>query len=668
MAFNQLPVIDASSKNSETSTRRMNEQINLKTGFNCRPQVPDTGIDYEVELVINKTQASAWQFPIQLKSIAGQFERVKNDAFISYSFETSRLGYLMRRLPARGLIVLYSDSENILLFDYVDRIYERLMEERISDEWKNNNKVSINIPASNILDPKAVHQIHQVFVQLFEQNERMHRDHGSKYKLPLGDLTASQTDLYSIEDIKAILLKHGMSFLNSYDIRIVYRLLSKLTHQQILEDDKLLVMAVVVYAEFGQYAESLMYFNKLNKRNPQLVESEITLQFSKLKSDLSLANITQDEFDIRLKKLGENASGGIDKITIDINSIFYELLAVKSFHPMPEDLSSKIEKLFNDIEASRQPEDIKCMLELWNTENLMILFNGIRHRAFSEVRIMETLGRSFTMQERLEKVTLLIEQEKEYTNRLDGLNKYAKANDKKLLLAHVWALNNRGTYSKQLDYYTFQPVRETIKISKELIFNNIILGLQAYNLFMELDHLMEAYHSLCTSIELIDVSRKFLDYTDPIDREDLLGKKQLLEQQFDGVPYELSAEKLAEKIKVHEPINYHPDSMDFLKDFDDLQMETLARITMNATHLQESSLSFIIDEMKGYRTFFNSNATGKLLILQSPSNVGPNGERYQSPIRFILKSRETGLESSEATDVAKLLSDWGYQTSVVNKE
>jgi hypothetical protein len=387
MSYNQLPVIDASAKNSETSIRRMNEQLNLNTGFNCRPQVPDTGIDYEVELVINGTQASAWQFPIQLKSIAGEFERVKNDAFISYPFETSRLGYLMRRLPARGLIAIYSDTENLLLFDYVDRIYERLMEERNSDEWKNNDKVNIHIPVSNILDMEAVHQIHPVFVQIFEQNERMHRDHGAKYKLPLGDLTTSQSDPDSIEDIKAILLKHGMSFLNSYDIRIVYRLLSQLTHQQILEDDKLLLMAVVVYAEFGQYAESLMYFHKLNKRNPQLAEGEITLQFSKLKSDFSLANITQDEFDLRLKELGQMASGGIDKITIDINSIFYELLAVKPFHPMPEDLSGKIEKLFQDIEASRQPEDIKRMLELWNTENLMILFNGIRHREFSEVRI-----------------------------------------------------------------------------------------------------------------------------------------------------------------------------------------------------------------------------------------------------------------------------------------
>ncbi len=111
MAFTDMPAIDRSSINSETSTQRFKDIINLKSGFQVRVEWPDTGCDLNIELILDGRGASSQIFPVQLKSIE-KFTLVKDKAYISYSFETSRLRYLMRRLPAMGIVVLYSVEEN----------------------------------------------------------------------------------------------------------------------------------------------------------------------------------------------------------------------------------------------------------------------------------------------------------------------------------------------------------------------------------------------------------------------------------------------------------------------------------------------------------------------------------------------------------------------------
>lgn len=113
MAFSDNPIIDQYSRNSEESELNLRKFLNQNSGFICRPDVPDMGCDFDVELI--KGGSSNWRFPIQLKSIEAP-EIINDGKFISYSFKTSRLGYLMRRIPAMGMVVLYSvEQQNVTM-------------------------------------------------------------------------------------------------------------------------------------------------------------------------------------------------------------------------------------------------------------------------------------------------------------------------------------------------------------------------------------------------------------------------------------------------------------------------------------------------------------------------------------------------------------------------
>src|SRR6202035_3823717 len=135
MAFTDSPIIDQYARNSEKSERRVRDFINQETGFICRQEVPDKGCDFDVELILNGKECSSWKFPIQLKSVE-KLQLVEDQPFIALSFETSRLDYLMRRIHAMGIIIFYSVEEDRCFYDFVDKIYTRLMEERESEDWK----------------------------------------------------------------------------------------------------------------------------------------------------------------------------------------------------------------------------------------------------------------------------------------------------------------------------------------------------------------------------------------------------------------------------------------------------------------------------------------------------------------------------------------------------
>jgi len=101
MAFDDLPEIDQSSKNSDLSERRFTDLLNPHTGFICRTDVPDKGCDFDVELIVEKSGASNWRFPTQLKS-SEEMTIIEDGGVISYPFKTSRLGYLPRYAENRS--------------------------------------------------------------------------------------------------------------------------------------------------------------------------------------------------------------------------------------------------------------------------------------------------------------------------------------------------------------------------------------------------------------------------------------------------------------------------------------------------------------------------------------------------------------------------------------
>ncbi len=93
MAFTDDPKIDKNAERSEESVLFVKQLMNLKTGFLCREEHPDYGVDLDVELKNETEGVSGKQFAIQIKST----ESVKvinesGDKYVSLKFKTSRLG------------------------------------------------------------------------------------------------------------------------------------------------------------------------------------------------------------------------------------------------------------------------------------------------------------------------------------------------------------------------------------------------------------------------------------------------------------------------------------------------------------------------------------------------------------------------------------------------
>ena len=123
MAFDDSPIVDQSSKVSQESVFAVKIFFSKKAGFIAREITDDYGIDLEVELILESSKPSAWSFPIQIKSNA-KAKAVEHNGkqFITFPFLTSRLGYLCRRIPAYGIVVLYDEDSKSCFYDYVENI------------------------------------------------------------------------------------------------------------------------------------------------------------------------------------------------------------------------------------------------------------------------------------------------------------------------------------------------------------------------------------------------------------------------------------------------------------------------------------------------------------------------------------------------------------------
>jgi len=69
MAFHDCPIIDPHSLNSELSEIAVKNILNQSTGFIYRPDIPDKGCDFDLELIIEGVDATNRRFGIQIKSV-----------------------------------------------------------------------------------------------------------------------------------------------------------------------------------------------------------------------------------------------------------------------------------------------------------------------------------------------------------------------------------------------------------------------------------------------------------------------------------------------------------------------------------------------------------------------------------------------------------------------
>ncbi|MGF7230593.1 DUF4365 domain-containing protein [Arachidicoccus sp.] len=346
MAFKDTPQIDRFSKNSNISEVALEGCLNQAAGYICRRDVPDKGCDYDVELIENGTNITAWRFALQLKSVE-KLTFVSDGTHISYNIETSRLGYIMRRIPARGLIVLYSLEQNKMFYDYADKIYERLMTDRDSDAWQDNDTVNIRIPIENVMDSDGVKKIHDIFINRFRSAAQMQSSHGAKYGLPTTNLSGDTGyDWNNLDDVKKMLVEYGIFLLNNYDLHIVYELISRLSHNEICADRELLKLAAATYCEIGMYSEARLYNKRFLKSTGITPNEKMVSDYIELKIGLGLGEVSIQDFIATATDISNRDTNEHNKIMLEINVTFYKLLELKADEEIPESIKLSI----NDVQ------------------------------------------------------------------------------------------------------------------------------------------------------------------------------------------------------------------------------------------------------------------------------------------------------------------------------
>lgn len=656
MAYSDNPIIDRYSNNEERSERKVREYLNQDTGFICRAEVPDKGCDLDVELILDGGKSSSWKFPIQLKSIE-KLDLVNNKQFISLPFETSRLGYLMRRIPSMGVIIFYSVKENKCFYEFADKIYSALTEDRGSEEWKGNDNVNIRISYSNLLDEGASRLIHDIMRHRYEQATIMQSSFGEKYGLPtVGLVDNFQFDFRNVDDLKRFLQEYGLLLLNNYDLGIIQDFITQIPNQEIYRDKELLLIAAVSYAEASQHTESQLFCKKLLKF--QLNETEtLMLRFVELKNNHALGYLSDSEMIGALEELKEVGTDEQNKITIAISQIYYKLGQIKAFINVPEPVISGIHQIFEAIEKSSDKERTKLLLTLWNCENLSYLISSIASARFGEVRIREALGEKVTIEERQEGAVEIIRMETMLHEKVLAINKSASVSDDKLMKAYSMALDVKHYIHHQVNYLAFEvPVSKQPDFEKRLS-NKIAYAATAYNYFIELRMDKEAYENLCNMLEMIELAQGY-NVNVSYDKMPLYDVKTQMEAVLETPVRIIMFPGLLEEKRMQQETK-EGSLMIVLKSLSDEQLQSLAKTTLLGLQLPETCLPNLVVEMKAYRLFHQRCSDNNIIVLQK-KNEYEIQHPYVLPIRFVLRSKATGIETSPSSDMDALLTMWGY--------
>ncbi len=182
MSFYTRPKIDFNAERSEKSVLLVRQFFLMENGFVSREidGTKDYGVDIYTELVDSDGPMGV-SFPIQIKSAKkGQIIEKKNGDYISLQFKTSRLGYLCNHIPYYGLIVYYDEYTESLYFDYVWKIYERLMLIKGDDSWKNQETAIIHIPIENTLSKDSLLEIYNTFSNISNNHISLIKDKGGR--------------------------------------------------------------------------------------------------------------------------------------------------------------------------------------------------------------------------------------------------------------------------------------------------------------------------------------------------------------------------------------------------------------------------------------------------------------------------------------------------------
>lgn len=550
MGFDQFPKVDRYSENENESNNYFNLHFSQKNGFLASKPV-DKGCDFVVEL-IHRGASTNWRFSVQLKSIEDP-TFIKTQTLLSYPFEVSRLRYLLEAVPPVSLILLYWPDRNALYYDFAEVIYKGILDRHDGNmAWKEQDKVNIHIPLSNIVDESNLSYIHS---KILTQHQNSTDRSPSLYPNTTKYIHTSAIDSKQESDaITADLLKsHGLQMYFRNEIPKLTELIDQINLKFLREDSRLSIVAGLTYMAIGLYVDASFFIEKALNNGSITPEDKEHADWVKLYLDQSLGKISLQEYNNRVKQdlqklLANDISGRLKyKLSLARNEI--ELLTPNGMNAYFEMINGYF-VTEHEITAANLPTEIMISHRLQNVTNLGVLWiksDYFLRSSFTQERkknneIDPILIREF--ESLAGKLTITVEQS------FAHLKPIARNFVHNIMLAHCYESQVSIWLMLQLNALKF-PIKR-FEFHNEDHKNNLSLHIhcakEALEIFTDRHFYLSAYNMSLMLLELFEFA-VHSEIPVNLDKVDILSQAEALRQKLNLGPWELQLKALIEAHK-----------------------------------------------------------------------------------------------------------------------
>ncbi|WP_024480420.1 DUF4365 domain-containing protein [Cellulophaga baltica] len=667
MAFIDNPTVDDYSKNCEDSVLAVKTLLKQKNGFICRTVVPDFGIDEDVELNLftEKTgkydNASNKHFSLQLKSIDKDNKDkliTKNDVeYIKLQFETSRLGYILRRPPAYGIVIIYDVREELLYFDYCENIYFRLNDVHGNDKWKNSEKPLIYIPTKNILDKDSIADIYNFMIDRHKNAQLCNIANASKYDIPIFEdsIVQAEIDYHNPKTIEKCLLDYGWTLINSNDFILIQSMLGNLPYSKVMASSDLLLLSAVVNCEIGNFIDADYFLKKYELVNDSNIEKLEIKTFTSFKVDFAFGRLNSNDYLIRLENQKERVSGDFNKLLIEVNIIYFKLLVQTENKTFSSDIINDIEVLFSIIKDSNIDERKKHHLVNYHTFNFNFYATNLIIEKIGEFKIKESLNIDTPISERIENAKLILS--------------ITELSQKQSMSTWEYAEKFGDEYLKANSLYNLSHYFFTFRFNIALLDNqnglvdagiksiyerNINYAFNAYDIFQKMARNKDAYNAIIMAYEITALFQLLYNHTILNELGEIEKQIKLIEKQLNLPEYESVVNSALNK--KDKEIEDSKNSFDIHESDFDISADKILR----ALNLPKERKENIIADMKSQKYFYDNRQSENLELLQDLRHTQKNETYYETVPSHLIRCNKCGFQTIQNKDVKHLLSMFDY--------
>jgi hypothetical protein len=653
MSFSDNPIVDLASKNSEESVNAVRCLFTRKNGFITRKEDPDYGVDEDVELMIDN-QASSKKFAIQIKSVVkANFIKTRNNDYVSLQFKSSRLGYLCRRPPAYGIIIIYDDSSQVSYFDYVNEICNRLNDQNNNDDWKKVDKPTIHIPISNILNNESIKAIHEKMVGCHKNNQFLLTAFGGDYNIPVyqDNITNDKIDFNNPKVVAEFLSDNGLRLFNHNDLSFLQSLISKLTLSDLLKSKELSLLSSIINCETGNFIDADYFLKKSFSAIDFNADQKNLWSFTRYKTDFALGNYEYKDYLVKLEELSKAVKGNFNDIVLKINIVFLKLLISNEERKFNENLIEEIDHVFDLIFNLSIDDEKKYNLINYHSFNLHMYATSMLIDKMGKIQIKKTLNIFVPLNQRINDVKSIVDilgLPTKYT--FEALS-YANKNDNRYIRATSLYQLSHYFLMLQLTMFNHDEITPFTDEISARYKKNIEYSSFAYNEFVDLNIYKDGYNALTLTYELLQLYKA--SYQKTIDSISIAETEHIIREYCKEFGLNNYTSIVTKALEAKES-NKENDFQSFLKSNEN-NIDEIADSMISGIGIPIDRKKNVLCDLENHQYFFKNRASEDYEIQQDLRHTFSLVTYYCEKPRCLIECKKCGFKTHLSINIKELM-------------